>query len=178
VKRLPLTDAFVDESVRGRRYLMACVMAEARHLPEMRLTMRDLALHQRVHFNNESTARKRVVLSVIARMPIDVLVVVAQRGHGVTEFTARNACLAAIVQRVQGRRIPLLVVESRDDDREDERQLVRVRQPEPWLSFEHRQPNHEPMLWVADAIAWAQGAGNHWRTLIEPVVDEVVELRP
>lgn len=178
MKRLPFTDAFVDESIRGRRYLMACVMAEVRHLPEMRLTMRDLALHQRVHFNNESTARKRLVLSVIATMPITAFVVVAQRGHGVTEFAARNACLAAIVEQVQGRKIPLLVIESRDDDREDERHLVRVRRPEPWLSFEHRQPNHEPMLWVADAIAWAQGAGNNWRTLIEPVVDEVVELRP
>ena len=27
MKRLPFTDAFVDESERGRRYLMACVMA-------------------------------------------------------------------------------------------------------------------------------------------------------
>ena len=34
------------------------------------------------------------------------------------------------------------------------------------------------MLWVADAIAWAQGAGNNWRTLIEPVVGDVAELRP
>jgi len=178
VKRLPSTDAFVDESVRGPRYLMACVMAEVRHLPEMRLTMRDLALHQRVHFNNESTARKRMVLSVITTMPITAFIAVAQRGLGVTEFAARNACLAAIVAQVQRRNIPLLVIESRDDDREDERQLVRVRRPEPWLSFEHRLPDHEPMLWVADAIAWAQGAGSKWRTLIEPVIGDVVELRP
>jgi hypothetical protein len=34
------------------------------------------------------------------------------------------------------------------------------------------------MLWVADAIAWAHGAGANWRLLIEPVIDDVTELRP
>ena len=69
MKRLPFTDVFVDESVRGRRYLMACVMAKARHVPELRLAMRALAIHERVHFNNESARRKRRVLSAIAEMP-------------------------------------------------------------------------------------------------------------
>lgn len=178
MKRLPFTDAFVDESVRGRRYLMACVMAEARHLPELRLVMRALAVHERVHFNNESARRKRLVLSAIAEMPIGVFIAVAQRGHGATEFAARNACLTAVVERVQQSDVPRLVIESRDDDREDERHLVRVRQPEPWLVFEHRRATAEPMLWVADAIAWAHGAGANWRTLVESVVEDVTELRP
>lgn len=178
MKRLPFTDAFVDESVRGRRYLMACVMAEARHLPELRVAMRALAVHERVHFNNESARRKRLVLSAIAEMPIGVFIVVAQRGHGATEFAARNACLTVVVERVQRHDVPRLVIESRDDDREDERHLVRVRQPEPWLVFEHRRASAEPMLWVADAIAWAQGAGTNWRLLIEPVIDDVTELHP
>ena len=166
------------ESVRGRRYLMACVMAEARHLPELRLTMRALAVHERVHFNNESARRKRMVLSVIAEMPIGVFVAIPQRGHGATEFAARNACLTAVVERVQRHDVPRLVIESRDDDREDERHLVRVRQPEPWLVFEHRRATAEPMLWVADAIAWAQGAGTNWRLLIASVVEDVTELHP
>jgi hypothetical protein len=178
VKHLPYTDAFVDESVRGRRYLMACVMAEARHLPELRLVMRALAVHERVHFNNESARRKRLVLSAIAEMPIGVFIAVAQRGHGASEFAARNACLTAVVESVQRRDVPRLVIESRDDDREDERHLVRVRQSEPWLVFEHRRASAEPMLWVADAIAWAHGAGANWRLLFEPVIDDVTELHP
>jgi hypothetical protein len=178
VKHLPFTDAFVDESVRGRRYLMACVMAEARHLPELRMAMRALAVHERVHFNNESARRKRVVLSAIAEMPIGVFVAITQRGHGATEFAARNACLTVVVERVQRHDVPRLVIESRDDDREDERHLVRVRQPEPWLVFEHRRASAEPMLWVADAIAWAHGAGTNWRLHVESVVEDVTELRP
>ena len=111
-------------------------------------------------------------------MPIGVFIAVAQRGHGATEFAARNACLTAVVERVQRHDVPRLVIESRDDDREDERHLVRVRQPEPWLVFEHRRASAEPMLWVADAIAWAHGAGGNWRLFIESVVEDVTELRP
>jgi hypothetical protein len=178
VKRLPFTDAFVDESVRGRRYLMACVMAEARHLPELRPVMRALAVRDRVHFNNESARRKRLVLAAIADMPVEAFIAVAQRRHGVTEFTARNACLTAVVEQVQRRDVLRLVIESRDDDREDERHLVRVRRPEPSLVFEHRRASVEPMLWIADAIAWAYGAGANWLPLVEPVVADVAELRP
>ena len=157
---------------------MACVMAEARHLPELRPVMRALAVHDRVHFNNESARRKRLVRSAIAEMPIGVFIAVAQGGHGLTEFVARNACLRAVVEHVQQRDVPRLVIESRDDDREDERHLVRVRHPEPSLVFEHRRASAEPMLWVADAIAWAHGAGANWRLLIEPVLDDVAELHP
>ena len=178
MKRLPFTDAFVDESVRGRRYLMACVMAEARHLPELRPVMRTLAVHDRVHFNNESQRQKRAVLSAIAEMPIGVLIAVAHRGHGISEFAARNACISVVVDQVQRRDIPRLVLESRDDDREDERHLVRVRQPEPSLVFEHRRASAEPMLWVADAIAWAHGAGADWRRLVAAVVEDAIELHP
>ena len=117
MKRLPFTDAFVDESVRGRRYLMACVMAEARHLPELRPLMRALAVHDRVHFNNESQRRKRLVLGAIADMLIGVFIAVAHRGHGISEFLARNACLVAVVEHVQQRDVPRLVIENRDDDR-------------------------------------------------------------
>jgi hypothetical protein len=140
--------------------------------------MRALAVHDRVHFNNESARRKRLVLSAIAEMPIGVFIADAQRGHGVSEFLARNACLTTVVEHVQRRDIPRLVIESRGDDREDERHLVRVRQLQPSLVFEHRRGSAEPMLWVADAIAWAHGAGANWRLLIEPVIDGVTELRP
>ena len=35
-RRFRPTDAFVDESIRGRRYLMGCVLFEARSLNDVR----------------------------------------------------------------------------------------------------------------------------------------------
>jgi hypothetical protein len=41
-RRFRPTDAFVDESVRGQRYLLGCVLIEARSLTTTRQAMGDL----------------------------------------------------------------------------------------------------------------------------------------
>jgi len=46
------------------------------------------------------------------------------------------------------------------------------------LVFEHRQGSDEPMLWVADAVTWAVGAGGRWRQAVDAVVENTIELRP
>jgi hypothetical protein len=178
MKRLPFTDAFVDESGRGRRYLMGCVLAEARHLPVIRPAIAKLAVYERVHFNNESDRQKRVVLSAIAAMPLEVIATIAYRDHGVPEYVARAACLTHIVTVLQAKQVARLVIESRGDDQDDERTIRKARRPEPALMFEHREGRGEPMLWIADAVTWACGAGPSWRSLIDPILGDEVELRP
>ena len=95
------TDAFVDESLRGQRYLMGCVLLEARSLASVRAEISSLRLGGgRIHFNNESTRQRRRVLAAIAAMPISATVVVCNRGQGTTAFTARSLCLEQIVQHL------------------------------------------------------------------------------
>jgi fumarate reductase subunit D len=31
------------------------------------------------------------------------------------------------------------------------------------------------MLWIADALTWAIGAGGEWRAIVEPVLEAVIE---
>jgi hypothetical protein len=40
------------------------------------------------------------------------------------------------------------------------------------LAYEHVEAKLEPVLWAADAIAWAFGAGGDWRRRIEPVIGQ------
>jgi hypothetical protein len=179
VKRFRPTDAFVDESIRGRRYLMGCVLIEARHLTSLRVDVESLVLTGgRVHFHNESSRRRRDILARFAEYPVSAFVVVCHRNHGVTEFRARELCLSTIVERLQSDAIPHLVVESRHDDREDHRTVPRARRAEPPLIWEHRFGAEEPLLWIADGITWAVGAGAAWQQLIAPILSGVVELRP
>lgn len=133
---------------------------------------------RRLHFNNEVDTQRRLLLASIASLSVRAFVVVCHRRHGVTEFAAREACLEVIVAEVQALGVARLVVESRQDDREDRRIITRVRQPEPLLVFEHRTARHEPMLGLADAITWAVGAGANWQAIVEPVLFDVIELRP
>ena len=77
------TDAYVDESIRGRRYVMGCVLVEARHLATLRPAVEDLAsgIAPRIHFNNDTDRQKRRVLDAIAEMPIQVFATVCTKDH-------------------------------------------------------------------------------------------------
>ena len=66
--------------------------------------------------------------------------------------------------------MPRLVIESRQDDRDDERTIVRSRVAEPALTFDHVPGGREPILWVADAVAWSHGAGSQWAPYVERIV--------
>ena len=178
-RRFRPTDAFVDESIRGQRYLMACVLVQAHDMSAMRSDVGALAgtKSSRVHFNAELDSQRQTLLETFASFPIESFVVVCRR-HGVTEFEARTRCLAHIVGALQLRSVDRLVIESRQDDREDARIISKLRQPEPPLVFEHRTARREAMLGIADGITWAAGAGANWQALIEPLVQGVIELRP
>ena len=90
-RRFRPTDAFVDEPIRGKRYLMGCVLIEARDLPATRAAIGALPTRgRRLHFNNEVDAQRRVLLSAIADLPVRAFVVVCHRRHAVTEFVARE----------------------------------------------------------------------------------------
>ena len=178
-RRFRPTDAFVDESIRGRRYLMGCVLVEARHLGTVRSETAALAADgKRRHFSHDTPEQRRDALRVFADFSIRTFVAVCTRTHGVTEFAARDACLAEIVKRLQMLEVSRLSIESRQDDRDDRRTIQRVRSAEPLLVFDHVEPIGEPILWIADAVTWAVGAGAPWSKLVEGIVADIVEVRP
>jgi hypothetical protein len=41
------------------------------------------------------------------------------------------------------------------------------------LTYGHRRPNEEVLLWLPDVIAWAHGRGGEWRLRAAPVVRTV-----
>jgi hypothetical protein len=178
-RRFTPTDAFVDESMRGQRYLLGCVLVEARSLNTVRRSLVDVKIaNRRVHFTNESPGRRREILQLIASLPVRSFVVLCRRTHGVRETDARSMCLQTVVAELQRDRVGRLVIESRQDDREDVTSIERVRSAEPRLVFEHRRAKEEPLLWIADAIVWAVGSGGEWRELVEPVFNGVIETDP
>jgi hypothetical protein len=79
---------------------------------------------------------------------------------------------------LQVKAVPHLVVESRHHDSEDHLVVPRVRHAEPPLVWEHRLGTEESLLWIADGITWAVGAGAAWRQLTEPILRDVIDLRP
>ena len=76
------------------------------------------------------------------------------------------------------RGVARLVLESRQDDRDDERVIMRTREREPSLVFEHRIARPERMLWIADAVTWAVGSGAQWSDRLGDVLIDVIEVHP
>ena len=89
-RRFLPTDAFVDESIRGQRYLMGCVLVEAKRLPDVRRTVVELALDgNRIHFHNESKRRRKLILEAFVELPLKLDIIICQRNHGVSEFDVK-----------------------------------------------------------------------------------------
>lgn len=103
---------------------------------------------------------------------------VCEKRHGVNEFHTRAACVTEIVRQLQRRAVGRLVLESRQDDRDDVRIITRARAKEPSLMFEHRTARQERALWLADAVRWAVGAGPPWTNALGSALIEVIETDP
>ena len=178
MKHLPYTDAFVDESIRGQRYYLACALLEARNLAAVRKQMRSLVVGgKRLHFYQELDRTRRSVLAALAAMPLRVDLVVCVRNHRVSNFVARGECLAELTRQLQALSVARLVIETRRDDRDDMATIIRARAKQPALIFDHVAGEDEPLLWVADAVAWSYGAGAAWRAQTEPVIGQITEVR-
>ena len=44
------------------------------------------------------------------------------------------------------------------------------------MEYDHMKPVEEPLLWIADAAAWAYGAAGDWRRRADPMIDDVTKL--
>jgi hypothetical protein len=165
--------AFVDESKRNGLVLVAAVIAEG-HLAASRATMRRLRLpgQSRIHFTKEGHRRRREIAAAICRTGATVSIY-----DGTTlrdEGSARAACLEQIVADLDAVDCRRLVIEQ-DDAMLATDQVVLYRQVHKFgatLEYVHRRPSEEPLLWIADAVAWCwTRAGERHR--IQPVVGHV-----
>ncbi len=175
-RRFRPTDAFVDESIRGDRYIMSCVLAEARSLRDVRLSMAELALHGQVHFRKESARRRPMLIATISALPIEAFAVLVKRAPGISHEDARRDCLRAIVEVLQEREVPRLTLDRTTVAGDDARTIRRIRSRQTLLTFEHRASRDEPMLWIADGVAWAVGSRGPWPERLGAVLMKVVSL--
>ncbi|WP_231949671.1 hypothetical protein [Alloactinosynnema sp. L-07] len=164
--------AFVDESRRGSRYYVAVALVEPRHLRELRRDVRNLLLpgQREIHFKKEKDPRRRALADSFARLPVEVNIYSQTcRRH---DETARQACLRTAVELL-GHRISRLVIDSRSHrDVIDSTTLSRI---DHTFIYEHMSTG-EPLLWIADVVAWCYGAGSEWRKRIAPIVSGEVDL--
>ena len=169
-----LVHAFVDESTR-RRYILCSIAVNPRDLGASRRELRAMLLpgQRRLHFVHEASSRRKALLSQMSDMRVRGTIYVCSGD----DTAARKEGLGQLVRdlvSIGGRR---LVVESREGRDGQDRQTIRAALlatgAKDQLDYKHMRPSEEPLLWVADAIAWAAGADRAWRRRTEEIVDTV-----
>ncbi|MEU8225845.1 hypothetical protein [Kribbella sp. NPDC048915] len=126
---------------------------------------------------DENDSRRREILSTLAGLGI--------QGHlyrapvaGRPIRQARDQCLRALVPDLLDLGVARLVIESCSQDRQDERviQPILNRRGVAQFTWLHSAPAAEPLLWAADATAWALGKGGDWRRRVNDIVADIVDL--
>lgn len=175
--------AFVDESSRSCRYLLASAVVMPSDLSAIRTCLRGMLLPgaREIHFRKERDVRRRAVADVVARLPIRSTIYSCESERA--GEAARQACLARLTEDLLTADAHRVVLDSRntrdgnDQDRYDRDTIRRVlgkRPSETLLVYEHMASTSEELLWLPDVVAWCWGSGGRWRKRIENIVDAEV----
>lgn len=176
--------AFSDESERAGVMLLSVVTIAPGDVEAARRALRGLLLpgQRRVHTAKESATRRRAVVDTVARIErLSAVVITYRRHEGDGRTRGRHLLLQAATGLAVGSGVVSWTLDDQDPaQRERDRASIAHAlsgvdhhlQP----TYDHR-PNHaEPLLWAADAICWAVGAGGDWRHRLSAV--SVREIAP
>lgn len=165
---------YADETIRSHRYGIAVLIACGCQHGRLRQAARSLLLpgQRRLHFAKEQDRRRRAILSMIASLPVSA-VYAAERGDS---LDIRSACWHLLVPMLLASNVTNLVierlagVEARDE--RDVGDALWKADMVGMLSYRHEIHRAEPILWLADAVAWATGARGDWQRRITRILGQ------
>lgn len=174
------SQAFIDESFRAGEYIVCAVVVDSSEVAKVRQAMRRTlkGSQGRVHMAKENANNKRGLLDTVAALEVDAHVVTV-RVRDRSQRRARDVCLRAIAKALHARVVRRLVIESCDQDRDDLQvlgdvfaELGAVHD----VDIAHLRPHEDPILWVADVIAWAYGRAGEWGRRVAAIIGEEIRL--
>lgn len=130
-----------------------------------------------IHFVNEGESRRKKLLQEYSELGIIAVKVVSTRKN---KLDAREDCVRALVNLAASIGCNSLVFD-RDESviSKDElwlkSELRKVKNSEP-IGFQHLSRHEEPILWVADALAWCDSRGGDWRKRIHSFIFSETEI--
>lgn len=187
----PITQhAWVDESMRTdgshSLYVIAAAICSPTGAEPVRDKMRALLLRSqtRLHWRDETHARRTRIATTIAAVEITAVVVVGAPLAQAKQERGRRKCLEALLPQLADLGVSVVWLESRTPAlNKNDDQLIRALRGKRALPASMRvdiaRPSAEPMLWVPDAIAGAVNAANRgtpeWLEAIRHRLD-IVEI--
>ena len=157
--------AYADESIRGNRYLMAVVILDSRNGGgECRELIRAKARsmgRSSLHFSRLLPAQRTESLALLAELTgLRSKVFEHRKAQGEKGNVARAVVLGAMVRFLQQEGVTSLMLDQfQGAEQTDGRIISQERSKRPaTLTYSHRHFGDEPLLWIADGIAYNAGA--------------------
>ena len=159
--------AFLDESEPNRAhdpdcYLLAAAICEHSNVDRARSTMEGLRLRGqlKVHWRDESMARRRRVVVAVAELPLRHLVVIRDGRPDERPERRRRHCLERMLYELDRLGVDTATFESRGpaDDRRDRNMLDALRARNvvsAQLRMMHTPGPKDALLWVPDVVCGA-----------------------
>lgn len=167
-----MSTLFVDESkVKG--YTMAAALVVPNHVTKLRRDVRSLVLpgQRRIHFTKEQPDRRRLILARFAEFGVQSHVF---HCAATNQTVGRAACLTSLVAHAAQHSHNKIVIERDESIEKADHQIlfreVRRHNLNGVLSYSLESPHQEPLLWVADAIAWSYTKGGDWKRRVDPLI--------
>jgi hypothetical protein len=113
-------------------------------------------------------------MSRLMELPIEAVIYAS---HTKDETIARQECLTLLVRHQVGRKVQRLVIEPDESHVESDRRLlhdeIHAADAHHRMTYDHVQSSAEPLLCIADAVAWCWPKGGHWRARAKQLVTDV-----
>lgn len=173
---MPATELFVDESCRAD-YLLCAAVVPVSDVAAARKMMRELKPknRDRLHMKNESRHREQILARFVQAPPIDQahIFVGTLRGTRRTHRQVRTQCLEALARYAADNGARRILIESCSQDKQDHAAVVgtlATKAATDRVRVMIDQPTSHELLWAADLVAWAYGAGGAARSAIRHLV--------
>ncbi|GLI27133.1 hypothetical protein ARHIZOSPH14_13750 [Agromyces rhizosphaerae] len=170
---------FVDESKSGGYYIAAAATAST-DVASIERRLRGLRAGGRsaIHFNDESKRRDQLIRA-LCELEVRVHVYVMRRAR---DTVARPALLRALVADLIDGGAADLTLERDASLEAADRRVIRGELDRlgalTRLKYGHRGRTEQPMLWIADAVAWCEQKGGVWPQKVAPIVARRVVIDP
>jgi hypothetical protein len=173
VKPVMAEHMFVDES-KARSYVLAGVICPSDSLGSVRKLLTGFLLpgQTRLHFSKERAHRKSVIIQSLLETQLSAVIIETPKKP--SEIEARARVLRRLVRETQELHIERLIIEQDSSTLALDRRIVsdslsHMRQPRAF-GYTWLLPQQEPLLWAADAYAWAWSAGKQWKSLVRSTI--------
>jgi hypothetical protein len=162
--------AYIDEC-KAKRYVLALHLVDPKDQARLRrfLTENLLSGQRSIHFRKESPRRRKQLIKSFLNEKLEVVIF---NETSMSSSPSRSIVIRALSSQIRNLGLTELVFELDETTLSHDSKLLSDLHI--GLHWDHRQRHQEPLLWVADAVAWCMNRGGEWERMVRPMIVETI----